>query len=291
MERDNLRGTVLMVVSMALFAVEDVFLKLAAAQMPVGQVLMIFGAFGLLGFGLLVLGRGQRILDPAMLHPALLLRAIGEAVGRLGYTLAIALTPLASASAILQATPLVVVLGAALVFGERVGWRRILAILGGFAGVLIILRPGLDGFMPASLWAVLGMFGLALRDLATRAAPRALSHLQLGFWGFAVLLPTGGAMLAASGGAVTRAPGITGALALGAAIGVAAYYLVIAAMRTGEISAVTPFRYSRIIFAVVLGVAIFDEWPDGATLAGAAVVVGCGVYTVLRERRLARARR
>ncbi len=291
MERDNLRGTVLMVVSMALFAVEDVFLKLAAAQMPVGQVLMIFGAFGLLGFGLLVRGRGQRFFDPAMLNKALALRALGEAMGRLGYTLAIALTPLASAAAILQATPLVVVLGAALVFGERVGWRRILAVLGGFAGVLMILRPGFEGFMPASLWAVFGMFGLALRDLATRAAPPALSHLQLGFWGFAVLLPTGAAMLAVSGGAVVPAAGIVGALALGAVVGVAAYTAVIAAMRTGEISAVTPFRYSRILFAIILGILVFGEWPDGMTLAGAAVVVGCGIYTVLRERRLARARR
>jgi len=291
MERDNLRGTLLMLVSMALFAVEDVFLKLAAAQMPVGEVLMIFGAFGLLGFGCLVRGSGQRLFDPAMLSATLALRGLGEAVGRLGYTLAIALTPLASASAILQATPLVVVLGAALIFGEKVGWRRILAILGGFAGVLMILRPGLDGFMPASLWAVLGMFGLALRDLATRAAPPALSHLQLGFWGFAVLLPTGAAMLAVSGGAVIPSAGMAGALAVGAVVGVAAYYTVIAAMRTGEISVVTPFRYARILFAIVLGLAIFGERPDVLTLAGAAVVVGCGVYTVLRERRLARARR
>lgn len=291
MERDNLRGTVLMVVSMALFAVEDVVLKLAAAQMPVGQVLVIFGAFGLSGFALLVRGRGQRLLDPVMLGPALALRALGEAIGRLGYTLAIALTPLASASAILQATPLVVVLGAALVFGERVGWRRILAVLGGFAGVLMILRPGFDGFMPASLWAVFGMFGLALRDLATRTAPPALSHLQLGFWGFAVLLPTGAAMLAVTGGAVVPSAGIVVTLALGAVVGVAAYTAVIAAMRTGEIAAVTPFRYSRILFAIILGILVFGEWPDGMTLAGAGVVVGCGVYTVLRERRLARARR
>lgn len=280
-----------MVVSMALFAVEDVFLKLAAAQMPVGEVLMIFGAFGLLGFALLVRGRGQRLFDPAMLTPALALRGFGEAVGRLGYTLAIALTPLASAAAILQATPLVVVFGAALFFGERVGWRRILAILGGFLGVLMILRPGLDGFLPASLWAVLGMFALALRDLATRAAPPALSHLQLGFWGFAVLLPTGAAMLAVSGGAVVPAAGMVGALAVGAVVGVAAYYTVIAAMRTGEISIVTPFRYARILFAIALGLVIFGERPDTLTLSGAAVVVGCGVYTVLRERRLARARR
>ncbi|PKP79669.1 MAG: hypothetical protein CVT80_14800 [Alphaproteobacteria bacterium HGW-Alphaproteobacteria-2] len=171
------------------------------------------------------------------------------------------------------------------------GWRRILAVLGGFAGVLIILRPGLDGFMPASLWAVFGMFGLALRDLATRAAPPALSHLQLGFWGFAVLLPTGAAMLAVTGGAVVPSAGIVVTLALGAVVGVAAYTAVIAAMRTGEIAAVTPFRYSRILFAIVLGILVFGEWPDGMTLAGASVVVGCGIYTVLRERRLARERR
>jgi drug/metabolite transporter (DMT)-like permease len=282
------RGSLWMVAAMAGFAVEDMFLKRAAATVPVGQILMIFGAGGMLGFALMVLQRGERVLHPAILTSAILIRCVFEVAGRLFYTLAIALTPLSSASAILQATPLVVVSGAALIFGEQVGWRRWLAILAGFAGVLIILRPGLEGFTPLSLLAVAGMLGFAGRDLATRAAPPVLSNLQLGVYGFAMMVPTGAVLLALSGGAVLPEPGALRDLAAATAIGVAAYYALTAAMRTGEVSVVTPFRYTRLVFALVLGVLVFAERPDAATLAGSAVIVASGLYTLISARRAPR---
>jgi drug/metabolite transporter (DMT)-like permease len=283
---DNLRGSLWMVAAMAGFAVEDMFLKSVAASLPVGQILMIFGAGGMMGFALLAMRRGERILHPAILSPAILIRCLFEVAGRLFYTLAIALTPLSSASAILQATPLVVVMGAALVFGERVGWRRWAAIAVGFAGVLIILRPGLDGFTPLSLLAVLGMLGFAGRDLATRAAPPVLSNLQLGVFGFAMMVPTGALLLAVSGGAVLPSALAAGQLAAATGIGVLAYYALTSAMRIGEVSVVTPFRYTRLVFALILGATVFGERPDAATLLGSAVIVTSGIYTLLRSRRV-----
>ena len=283
------RGSLWMVAAMAGFAVEDMFLKRAAATVPVGQILMIFGAGGMVAFALMVRQRGERVLHPAILTPAIGVRCVFEVAGRLFYTLAIALTPLSSASAILQATPLVVVSGAALIFGERVGWRRWLAILVGFAGVLIILRPGLEGFTPLSLLAVAGMLGFAGRDLATRAAPPVLSNLQLGVYGFAMMVPTGAVLLALSGGAVLPEPAALRDLAAATVIGVAAYYALTAAMRTGDVSVVTPFRYTRLVFALMLGVLVFAERPDAATLAGSAVIVASGLYTLIRSRRIARA--
>jgi drug/metabolite transporter (DMT)-like permease len=283
---DNLRGSLWMVAAMAGFAIEDMFLKSAAASLPVGQILMIFGAGGMLGFAVLAARRGERILHPAILSPAILIRCVFEVAGRLFYTLAIALTPLSSASAILQATPLVVVMGAALIFGEKVGWRRWMAIAAGFAGVLIILRPGLDGFTPLSLLAVLGMLGFAGRDLATRAAPPVLSNLQLGVYGFAMMVPTGAILLAVSGGAALPSVLAAGQLAAATVIGVLAYYALTSAMRMGEVSVVTPFRYTRLVFALILGVTVFAEQPDAATLLGSAVIVGSGLYTLLRSRRV-----
>lgn len=284
--RDNLRGSLWMVAAMAGFSVEDMFLKSAAASLPVGQILMIFGAGGMIGFAVLAARRGERLLHPAILSPAILIRCVFEVAGRLFYTLAIALTPLSSASAILQATPLVVVMGAALFFGERVGWRRWTAIAVGFAGVLIILRPGLDGFTPLSLLAVLGMLGFAGRDLATRAAPPVLSNLQLGVYGFAMMVPTGAVLLAVSGGAALPSALAAGQLAAATIIGVLAYYALTSAMRMGEVSVVTPFRYTRLVFALILGAAVFGERPDAATLLGSAVIVASGVYTLLRSRRV-----
>lgn len=274
-----------MVAAMAGFAVEDMFLKSAAKTLPVGLILMIFGAGGMLAFAVLALRRGERVLHPAILTRPILIRAVFEVAGRLFYTLAIAFTALSSASAILQATPLVVVAGAALFFEEKVGWRRWSAIAVGFVGVLIILRPGLEGFTPLSLLAVLGTLGFAGRDLATRAAPPVLSNLQLGVYGFAMMVPTGAVLLAFSGGAVLPGALTAGQLLAATLVGVAAYYALTAAMRMGEVSVITPFRYTRLVFALILGTAVFGERPDALTLLGSAVIVGSGIYTLMRSRR------
>jgi drug/metabolite transporter (DMT)-like permease len=281
----NLRGSLLMVAAMAGFAIEDMFLKFAARSLPVGQILMIFGGGGMLAFAVMTKLRGERVFHPAILTRAILVRAVFEVMGRLFYTLAIAFTALSSASAILQATPLVVVAGAALIFGERVGWRRWFAILVGFGGVLIILRPGLEGFTVASLLAVAGTIGFAGRDLATRAAPPVLSNLQLGVYGFAMMVPTGAVLLAFFGTA--SVPGIVtaGQLLAATVVGVAAYYALTAAMRMGDVGVITPFRYTRLVLALILGVALFGERPDGYTLLGSAIIVASGIYTLLRGRK------
>jgi drug/metabolite transporter (DMT)-like permease len=274
-----------MVAAMAGFAVEDMFLKAAAQIMPAGQVILIVGLVGVAVFGAMARHHGEPLLPRAFLHPALIVRTGFEIAGRVFYSLALALTPLSTTSAILQATPLVVVAFAALFMGERVGWRRWSAIVVGFAGVLVILRPGLEGFSALSLLAVAGMLGFAGRDLATRAAPRVLSNRQLGIAGFAVLAFAGMVLLTWSGGAVM--PDAQGAaLVAGTALfAIMAYHALTGAMRTGEVSFVTPFRYTRLVFAMILAVAIFGERPDAATLAGSALIVAAGVYTLLRSRK------
>lgn len=274
-----------MVTAMAGFAVEDLLLKIVARTLPVGQILMIFGLGGALAFALLARARGERVLHPAALSRPVIVRAGFEVTGRLFYTLAIALTPLASASAILQATPLVVVAGAALIFGETVGWRRWSAICFGFAGVLVILQPGLEGFSVLSLLAVIGLIGFAGRDLATRAAPPELTSLVLGVYGFAAMVPAGALLLGWTGGAKVPDGANAGALLAATTVGVAAYFALTLAMRTGEVSAVTPFRYARLVFALILTTLFLHETPDGWTLVGAAMVVASGLYTLARANR------
>lgn len=282
----DLRGAAFMVLSMAAFAVEDVFFKAATARLPVGMALLGVGLGGLAIFALLSLRAGERIWHPAILTPPLLIRTGFEIAGRLGYGLALALTPLSSTSAILQAAPLVVTLGAVLVFGERVGWRRWSAIGLGFLGVLIILRPGLDAFEPASLFAVMGMIGFAARDLATRASPPAMSMAQLGSLGFAVLVVAGLVHMVWTGQAVVL-PGAADAARLAAAaiFGALAYGALTFAMRSGAIAAVAPFRYTRLIFAFALAYLVFGERPDAATWAGCALIVASGLYTLSRQGR------
>jgi drug/metabolite transporter (DMT)-like permease len=282
---DNLRGATLMVLAMFGFAIEDMLIKLMAEALPVGQIVGMLGIGSAILIGGILIAQGQPLFTRAMWSGPILLRALGELIGTLGFVTAIALTPLSSASAILQATPLLVTLGAALFLQEKVGWRRWMAILVGFSGVMLIIRPGTDGFTWLSLFAVQGVIGLALRDLATRRVPRATSTLQLSFLGFLVLFPTAAIMMAVSGTPLAALSGQNWLYYIIALIiGIFAYYGIVAAMRVGEISFVSPFRYSRILFALVIGVGVFDENPDALTLAGATIIVASGLYTLWRER-------
>lgn len=283
---DNLRGATFMVLAMLGFAIEDAFIKLMGNALPVGQILLMLGAGGAAVFAAVVLAQGRALFERDMLAAPVLIRAVGEIIGTICFVSAIVYTPLSTASAILQATPLVVTLGAALFLGENVGWRRWAAICVGFMGVLMIIRPGLDAFSPLSLLAVGGVFGLAIRDIATRKVSPSLSSMQLSFLGFLALIPAGLMMLQATHGPLAPLDArlwllITASITFG----VFAYYGIVAAMRVGEVSFVTPFRYARLIFAMIIGVFFFGERPDAMTLLGGAVIVGSGIYTVFRERK------
>ena len=282
---ENLRGSVLMVLAMAGFALEDMFIKRLAEAMPVGQIIALVGSGGAVIFAAICVGQGRRLWSRDLLARPVILRNLGEMAGTMCFVTAIALTPLSQASAIIQAMPLAVTLGAALFLGAPVGWRRWSAILVGFAGVLMVVRPGLAGFAPASLFAVGAVIALAARDLATRAVPPAISSMQLSAYAFATLVPTGAVLLALSGGPVAVGSNALRDLALALTCAVSAYYAIVAAMRVGEVAVVTPFRYTRLVFALIIGVAVFCERPDVWTLTGAAVIVASGLYTIMREAR------
>lgn len=284
---DNFRGAALMVLAMLGFALEDMFIKLLADAVSVGQILTMLGIGGSAVFGAIVLIQRQPLFSRTMLSGPIALRAIGEVVGTIGFVSAIVLTPISSASAILQATPLAVTLGAALFLAEPVGWRRWSAIIVGLFGVLLIIRPGMESFSILSLLAVLGVLGLATRDIATRRIPGSISTMQLSFLGFVVIIPSGLVLMQATGSAFTAFNGIEWTYFLsGLTIGLFAYYAIVAAMRVGEVSFVTPFRYARLLFALIIGVVIFGESPDTLTLVGATIIVASGIYTVWRERRI-----
>ncbi|MHA6325919.1 DMT family transporter [Roseivivax sp. CAU 1753] len=288
---DNLRGIALMVLAMAAFAIEDAFIKVVARDLPTGQILIVIGASGGAVFALMAWRRGITLLGPDLVLRPVLLRNLAEIVGTIGFVTAITTIPLSTASAIAQAMPLVITMGAALVFAEQVGWRRWSAILVGLTGVLVIIRPGVAGFDPNALWAVLAVFGLAARDLAARAVPRTIPHLQLAAYGFLSLIPTGLLLLPLAATPVAMPDPRLALLLSGAVLfGMLAYYAITSASRTGDISVVTPFRFSRMLFALIIGMAVFGERPDALTYLGALLILASGTYTFLRERRLGRTR-
>ncbi|MEX0970236.1 MAG: DMT family transporter [Paracoccaceae bacterium] len=285
---ENLRGIILMVASMAGFAIEDMFIKLASDEVPVGQILMTLGIGGTIFFMVALRIRGERFWGRDLLSAAVSLRNLGEIIGSVGFVCALALMPISSASAILQAAPLAVTLGAALFLGEAVGWRRWSAIFIGFIGVMMIVRPGLEGFNVYSIFALVSVAGLAMRDLATRQVAKSISSLRLAAVALIVVIPTGAALSLFT--AAPQMPGVSSTLYLLGAISVGAvsYYAVILATRLGEVSVIAPFRYSRLLFALGIGYFIFAERPDFWTLFGATIIIASGVYTFAREQRLRR---
>ena len=273
-----------MVLAMLGFAIEDMLIKQMAGALPTGQILAMLGLGGGIIFAMACRMQGDSLLARDVMHPMVLLRNVGEVFGTVGYVSAVVLTPISSASAIFQATPLFVTLGAALFLQESVGWRRWAAIAVGFCGVLLIIRPGLDAFQPASLFAVQGVIFLGIRDLATRRIPRSVSSMRLSTYAFAVIVPTGLILMAIMGDQFIIPSGTdTYRVAGSVAAGVLGYYALVTATRLGDMSHIAPFRYARLVFALIVGTTVFGERPDAATLIGAAIIVGSGTYAAIRE--------
>jgi drug/metabolite transporter (DMT)-like permease len=287
---DNLRGAAFMVLAMFCFALLDSTIKLLSQTMPVGQALVLLCSAILSLLLIWARVQGLPLWHREYRNPRVILRSLSEVLGTCLISLALALVPLTTASAVIQATPLVVAMGAGLFLGQAIGWRRWIAILVGFCGVLLIIRPGLAGFNPATLLAVAGMLALAARDLLTRALHVSLSGVQLGIHAFAFVLPAAMLLMAVQAADLTLPSARDWMLVgFGAVIGVGSYLSIIVATRHGNAGVISSFRYSRMIFALVIGFVLFNERPDLATLAGAGIIIGSGIFTLWREARMRRA--
>jgi drug/metabolite transporter (DMT)-like permease len=280
----NLRGALFMIVAMVGFTLNDAITKFSSESMNMAQVMLIRGIFASFLIGLLAWQRGALARPELMLQPLVALRVIGEAGGTVTFLVALANLPIANVSAVLQALPLAVTMGAALVFNEGVGWRRWMAIGVGFAGVLIIVRPGFEGFSNYSLLALASVACCAVRDLATKRIPKTIPTLLVSA-ATAVAMTIVGAVLLAPMGGWTRMTGMsTALLALAAVLVLVGYQFIIMAMRVGDISFIAPFRYTALIWSIVLGVFIFGDVPDLPMIIGATVIVASGLYALYRER-------
>lgn len=287
---DNLKGAGLMLVAMASFTISDACMKVVADMMPLYQAISLRGLMTLPL--LLLIGHltgGMQFRRLWQVRGILAVRTFAEVASTVTFFLGLVALPLAIVTSILQATPLAVTAAAALFLGEKVGWQRLLAILAGFAGVLIIIRPGADGFSPAALFVLLSVCFVVLRDLSTRRLPRDIPSTGVAF------LAAGGVMvfsllisLREPWEAVPlQALPLIGVATAGVVVG---YLSVIRSMRMGDVGFVTPFRYSALIWALILSWGIFGYFPDGLTLLGGAIVAASGLFTVWRERQRLRSR-
>ena len=287
---DNLRGAALMVLSMLFFAIEDALIKDLAVTMPAGQILSMICFGGFLAFIIWFKAKGIALWQPEYLDRKVLARSGFDAVGSAMFVTSLSLIPLTTASAVIQATPLVVAMGAALFLGQEVGWRRWLAIIVGFIGVMFIIRPASESFDVKVLLAVGGMLALATRDLLTRALDVSLTGPQLAVHTFAMVIPAGLSLCLFQGQALVMPSPSQMVTLLGCVmIVILAYLAIVAATRGGNAAIISSFRYSRMLFALVLGFLFFDEIPDLMTMIGVAIIIASGLFTLMREARLRRA--
>ncbi len=274
-----------MALSMAFFAVADVFIKLASTTMPNAQTtLWLMGGGGII-FAIMALRQGEVLRDHNAFKPILLLRYAAEIIGTFSIVIALSQAPLSTVGAIIQATPLAVTMGAVLFLGEQVSARQWIAIAIGFAGVLLIIQPGTDGFQISTLWAVASMLGLSGRDLTTKRTPPDMASSKLATYTMAAAVPFAVLWCLKVEGTVMPSDPNWGYVAAMIGAGAAGYLLLIASIRTTDVSVVAPFRYTRLLFLLLLGVMLFDERPSALVLLGAALVVGSGVYTTWLSRR------
>lgn len=287
----DLRAALLMVLAMAAFAAEDALLKGLSGAIATGQLLAVVGFAGMMLFGIWAARAPEGLRLRHLLRPQVALRNLCEAVCSITFVTALSTGDLSVASAILQAQPLLMTLGAALFLAEKVGWRRWMSIAVGFCGVLLIVRPGSAAFQFSSVLAVIAVVALAVRDLVTRRLPPEIDSALLSGAAFGSM-GIAGLLLMAMGGqdAVMPTPGQGALIAATLGFGLLGYVTMVMATRMAEIAVIAPFRYSRLLFALILAVSLFHERPDVLTLTGAALIAGAGIYSMWREARLRRAR-
>lgn len=281
----NTRGILFMVAAVTGFIANDTFVKLASEDIPVPQIIVLRSLIALPLVGLFCWSQGLLGNLEAYTNRFLLWRTVGELGGTATYLTALARMNIANTTAIAQMTPLAVTAAAAIFFGEKVGIRRWTAIVIGLAAVILIIRPGMEGFNGWSLLVVASVGFVVLRDLTSRAMPLSIHPLVVTLFSLVVLIPLGLAMSVFEPWRSVTAVALLYCLGSAAALSVA-YVLIVQAMRFGEVSVVAPFRYTFLLWAIVVQIMVFAVWPDGLTLLGSAILVATGLYTVYRERKV-----
>lgn len=275
-----------MILSMACFAVEDTFIKLLSARLPATQILFSVGFGGALITLALAVTLNVNLADKILLNKHVISRTIADLFGAFFFTSAMVLIPMSLLASILQATPLFVTLGAAILLGEKVGWRRWSAIFIGFLGVIIILQPGYGSFQLVSLLGLAAVLCLALRDVVTRDMATEIPTLTVTFYACLAMGSAGFIAYPFFGTPIMPTTFEAILLVCAAIIGVTGYFLIVLATRKGDVSVIAPFRYSRLLFSLVLASLILGEMLTLPILLGGLLVVSSGIYTFGRERRL-----
>ena len=272
-----------MLFSMAAFALGDTFVKRSGSFLSPAQIMFFLISGGLILFALIAVAKGENLKEPRAFAPVLLLRYCTEMIGLLGMIMALTAVPLSIVGAVTQASPILVAVGAVIFLSETVSWRRWSSIAIGFCGVVLVIQPWGESLDYAVLWAVVALVGFSVRDLVTRLTPPDIASASLATFTMVAALPFTATWVLFTGEKFFPAEInwiIVGCMVILGSVG---YLLLITSLRLGELSAIMPFRYSRIVFLLIFGVLFFGESPSLSMLLGSALVIVSGIYLMWRE--------
>jgi len=273
---ENARGILYMIATCALITINDTAAKLASEEVPISQIIVIRG-FMALFLAWIVCWRLRLLPSLALLRERYLwLRTLGEMGATAAFLSALARLEIASVTAIIQTAPLAVTAGAALFLKERVPWGRWAAIALGFLAVLLIIQPGTAGFTIWSLVALVAVFFIALRDLASRMMPRAIHPYTVVMITMACTIVLGFMMAPLNIWMPVSARVFLLCLLSAVALS-GAFAFLVRAMHTGDVAIVTPFRYTALLWAILVQIIVFDTVPNLPTLVGSALLVLTGL--------------
>ncbi len=281
-QNQALRASAYMVAAMASFVLNDACIKYIGTSLPLGEIMSIRGFIAVAIIAAFCASQGELRYASHIFSRWVLLRSLLDIAGTIMFLIALMHIPFANLTAILQSVPLVVVLLSVLFLGEKVGIRRVLAIVAGFIGVMLIMRPQSSTFTIYEGLAVGIVLAVAVRDLVTKRIPANIPIfvIALANAGFVTL---GGLAIAFTQGFAPVALWQLVLLTLSAALLASGYVLMVATLRLGDLSATAPFRYSSVLFSIVLGMVIFSEFPDAPAYFGMGLIIAAGLYAAHRE--------
>ncbi len=271
-----------MVITTACFVGGDTCIKLIGTTLPLGEIICLVGLLSTAFLFIICAQQGVLESVPMIFTRTVLLRSLFDVLGSFMFVSALMHMPLANLSAVMQSVPLVVVVVAVIFLGEKAGAARVAAVIAGFVGVLLIVKPSPQTITVYEFLAVGAVVVVALRDLVTKRIP---AHVPL-----LIIALANAVFVSLSGFGFGLVQGFQGVEVwqltslVGAGLFVTCgYFFIVATVRLGDLSATAPFRYAEVVFAIIAGILVFNEFPDLLSYIGMALVIAAGLYAAHSE--------
>jgi drug/metabolite transporter (DMT)-like permease len=281
-KNNALRAGAYMIFTTACFVAGDTCLKLIGTTLPLGEVIALIGVLSTIFLSVICWYQGVIKDVPLMFSRRVLLRSFMDMLGSFMFVAALTHMPFANLSAIMQSVPLCVVVIAVIFLGEKAGFARVAAVIAGFIGVMLVVKPSLQTFSVYELLALLTVVVVAVRDLVTKNIPASVPLMIIAL-GNAVLVTVAGCIYGLSQGFQSVVGWQFGLLLAAGLLITMGYILIVLTVRLGELSATAPFRYTEVVFAIIAGIVVFNEYPDVLSYVGMALIISAGVYAAHRE--------